>query len=44
MGMSEVQTFQTNQLDNDDITNVNGQHTDGLNEQVVENDVMNVNG
>ena len=32
MGTSEVQTFQTNQTDNDDITNMNGQHTDGLNE------------
>ena len=31
MGMSEVQTFQMNQLHNDDVMNMNGQCTDGLN-------------
>ena len=43
MGMNEVQTFQMNQSHNDDITNVNGQHTDRLNEQVREDGVMNMN-
>ena len=43
MGMSEVQTFLLNQLHNDDIMNWNGGHTDGWNEQVTEDDIMNVN-
>ena len=41
-GMSEVQTYGINQSHNDDVTGMNRQHTDGLNEQVTEDDVMNV--
>ena len=44
MGMGEVQMLQMNQLHNDDVMNMNGQSTDGLNEQVTEDDVRNVNG
>ena len=43
MGTSKVQTFQTNQSHNNDITNMNGLHTDRLNEKVSEDDVTNVN-
>ena len=32
MAMSEVQMFQTNQPHNHDVTNMNRQHMDGLNE------------
>ena len=44
MGTSEVWTFQMNQLHNNDVTNVNRQCTDRLNEQVTDDDIMNVNG
>ena len=43
MGMSKVQMFQMNQSHNDDITNMNGRCIDGLNEQVTDDDVMDVN-
>ena len=42
-GISKGQMFQTNQLHNDDVMNVNRQCTDGLNEQVTDEDVTNVN-
>ena len=32
MGTGEVQMFQMNQSHNNNVTNVNRQHTDGLNE------------
>ena len=35
--------FQMNQLHNDDVMNVNGQCTDGLNEGVAEDDITNMN-
>ena len=44
MGTSEVQTFQMNKLQNNDVMNMNGGCTDGLNQQAADDDVMNMNG